>query len=82
MVDALVSVEGQIEQGENRLIVGHIGGLEDRPRRLTGLLGVEVVLTLAQQVLAGGTIQVTEADASATLEALPHKTRTDSIRTT
>lgn len=82
MVDALVSMEGQVKQRENRLVVGHIGGLEDRPRRLTELLGAYIVLTLAQQALASSAIQVAEADASATLEALPHKARTDSIRTT
>lgn len=81
VVNALVGLEGQVEQGENRLIVGNIGGLEDCPRGLPGLLGVEVILALAQQTVTGDVVQVAKAYAGAALETLLHETRTNSIGT-
>lgn len=81
MVDALVGLEGQIEQGEDRLIVSHIGGLEDCPRGLARLCGVEIILALAQQTLAGNVVEIAKAYASATLEALLDETCADSVGT-
>lgn len=79
VVDALISLKGEVEQGQHRLIVGYIGGLENSPRGLTGLRGVKVFLALAQQTLAGDVVQVTEANTGAALETLLHETCTDSV---
>lgn len=56
MVDALIGVEGQVEQGEHRLIVGYIGGLEDGTRGQAGLRRREPVLAFSQQAFASDVI--------------------------
>jgi len=48
MVDALVGIKSQIKQGQHRLIVGHIGGLEECPWRMFGFGRFEFLDRLSQ----------------------------------
>lgn len=78
VIDSLVSLESQVEQGQDRLIIGHVGRLEDRAGRLV-LFWVEVLPALEYQTLSGDVVEVTETDAGATFETLLHQTRTNTI---
>jgi hypothetical protein len=81
VVDALVGVEGQVEQCEHRLIAGYIGGLEDGARGLPRLLWAEYILALSHQAFASDVIQITEANIGAALQAMLNETCTDSVGT-
>lgn len=82
MIDAIISLEGQVEQGQHRLVVGHVRGLEDRPRCQTVFCGAELLAAFSQQALARDVVEVPKADIGTALQGLLHYARADAIGTT
>lgn len=72
MVDTLEGVKGFVEQSQNRLVVRHIGWMEDCSRRPadTGLVEGRPVLTARlDQLFSISTVHITDTDIAAALAA-------------